>query len=92
MDSPPTWQTVTMFRAAEFSMEKTKVNNKEAETQSIYCLLSRQNAPNLPTFVKTQALTFLYFALGMGNRYRMQQLQQKDWIEQQIREKQLMKD
>ena len=29
---------------------------------------------------------------GAGNRYRMQQLQQKDWIEQQIREKQLYQE
>lgn len=27
--------------------------------------------------------------LGAGNRLRMQQLQQKDWIDQQIREKQM---
>jgi hypothetical protein len=30
--------------------------------------------------------------LGAGNRYRMQQLQQQDWCEQQIREKALKKD
>jgi hypothetical protein len=27
-------------------------------------------------------------SIGMGNRIRMQQLQQQDWCEQQIREKQ----
>ena len=30
--------------------------------------------------------------LGYGNRYRMQQLQQEDWIKQQLREKQLYKE
>ena len=28
------------------------------------------------------------FVKGAGNRYKMQQLQQKDWCEQQIKEKQ----
>ena len=32
------------------------------------------------------------FFLGYGNRMRMQQLQQKDWIDQQIRERQLYQD
>ena len=30
--------------------------------------------------------------LGYGTRLRMQQLQQKDWIEQQKREKELLKE
>ena len=30
--------------------------------------------------------------LGFGTRLRMQQLQQKDWIEQQKREKELLKE
>jgi hypothetical protein len=30
--------------------------------------------------------------LGYGNRYRMQQLQQEDWIKQQIKEKSLYKE
>jgi len=29
---------------------------------------------------------------GAGNRYRMQQLQQKDWCEQQIKEKEMQKN
>ena len=32
-----------------------------------------------------------FLCLGYGNRYRMQQLQQEDWIKQQMREKQLAK-
>ena len=36
--------------------------------------------------------TFYSFFLGAGNRYRMQQLQQQDWCEQQIREKNMRKD
>ena len=30
--------------------------------------------------------------IGAGNRYRMQQLQQKDWCEQQIKEKEMQKN
>ena len=30
--------------------------------------------------------------LGAGNRLRMQQLQQKDWIDQQIRERKLFEE
>lgn len=37
-------------------------------------------------------LNFYLFLLGAGNRYRMQQLQQQDWCEQQMREKQMRKD
>ena len=37
-------------------------------------------------------ILFSRFRTGYGNRYRMQQLQQKDWIDQQIREKQMFKD
>ena len=35
----------------------------------------------------TNKLTLNLFYLGAGNRFRMQQLQQKDWIDQQIRER-----
>jgi hypothetical protein len=38
-------------------------------------------------FYKKQFLTIILRHIGAGNRYRMQQLQQKDWCEQQIREK-----
>ena len=33
-------------------------------------------------------IDFLQIWIGAGNRYRMQQLQQQDWCEQQIKEKQ----
>ena len=33
--------------------------------------------------------TVSLFVLGAGNRFRMQQMQQEDWIKQQIREKEL---
>ena len=33
--------------------------------------------------------TVSLFFLGAGNRFRMQQMQQEDWIKQQIREKEL---
>ena len=39
-------------------------------------------------------MLIVYYLLwtGAGNRYKMQQLQQKDWCEQQIAEKQRKKD
>ena len=33
----------------------------------------------------------MFNLLGFGNRYRMQQMQQEDWIKQQIAEKQRSK-
>ena len=34
----------------------------------------------------------LIFPVGYGNRLRMQQLQQKDWIDQQVKERQMFKE
>ena len=41
---------------------------------------------------KHTKLTFSIHILGAGNRYKMQQLQQKDWCEQQISVKKSQKD
>ena len=43
-------------------------------------------------FISTGSNSYIFLILGAGNRYRMQQLQQKDWCEQQIKEKQLKKE
>ena len=66
------------FLALEFSMVKTKVSK-----MSKYSFLSCEIGQNL---------NLNLFWIGAGNRYRMQQLQQKDWCEQQIAEKQMKKE
>ena len=49
-------------------------------------------APISTTTVLPCKIMFLTsFSIGYGNRYRMQQLQQEDWIKQQLREKELYK-
>ena len=52
-------------------MEKIKVSEKS--TRTCYFINTVNNKK--------------FFAIGYGNRYRMQQLQQEDWIKQQLYEK-----
>ena len=62
------------------SMAKIKVSfNLNRQLEALKTKLGNANS------------TLPYF-LGAGNRLRMQQLQQADWIAQQIREKQQFKD
>lgn len=59
----------------------------DGEDQGKYSVNGRGFALYMDTL-----LTCFCFNLGAGNRYRMQQLQQQDWCEQQIKEKSQKKE
>lgn len=72
-------------------MARTKV--RPQLTQAPPCLTENRagltcivSGTSLYWFLITEICPFLN--LGAGNRYRMQQLQQEDWIQQQMKEKQ----
>ena len=67
---------------AEHSMVKTKVSH-------LFQLVYSAENQTLSGFL---LIVLCIFLLGYGNRLRMQQLQQTDWTNQQIREKELYKE
>lgn len=54
--------------------------------------LSLLSLPSFEHFSPTSPILTTRLCTGAGNRLRMQQLQQRDWIEQQVRERQLYQE